>query len=368
MSAIGFTWHPNQNDVYDGNIYGITTLNGAPSAFNKNQPYGFTMKGSAKDSLTLQATAAGEDSDTYWGYPASSTAIKFDIEGGTFAYKSPDGTLFLGDDASEIVPNVIFTVAGTCTLQTLGVSGPTQDSTENPCTRIDIKENGVFSVNAAEFNRTFTVDIAGTGAMEVKANYISLFSGSYRAYGTAPAGGYSLDLAISPSQPWKTGSITLSKVPITCQLFSKARLQSNSITFTDGTTLRAEDSAAIEIRCNAITVAGSSFNVAGSSFPMSHELATFTFINVNGDQLQFKISQSSEGMFNFITTKGKNTGLFRFRSVSARAATLEYLSMLASRFFAIDGTICARGEVINGYKLADEAYDGTYLIVSLMKA
>ena len=64
MSKSTFTWHPDQDDVYDGAVYGSTTLADLPfSAFNKDIGKSFHMNGDDEDALTLAPTAAG---DAYW--------------------------------------------------------------------------------------------------------------------------------------------------------------------------------------------------------------------------------------------------------------------------------------------------------------
>lgn len=377
MSADCFTWHPDQDDVYDGNKCGIMTLNGPPSAFNKNMPYGFTMEGTAGNSLTLEAIPSGNDKTTSWAQPDANKlgSVEFDIQGGTFTYKSLGASLSMGDILGQAPQNVIFNIIGRCNLESPDIVGLIVGNSRIPATEINISEKGVFSALAGSFSGGFAVYIADTGTMQVEANKIDLSFGGFKVYGTAPDtalnGGYSLDLTVSALQPEAIKGITLSGIPIICQSSSKVRLRSPSITLlgsvlTDNTNILAEDNARVEVACNAFTV---STDYSRSFFTLSPGSATFTFSSENGEQkfpIDYEKQKYPKGMFNFIPTKSPNTSTFYFRAMKSSDALAQYSAFLREEYFAINGTPFNEAP-IDGYKVSG-GYIDNYLMVRVVTA
>ncbi|PYE86271.1 hypothetical protein [Phyllobacterium leguminum] len=357
---MSFTWHPDRDDVYDGNLYGQTPLSGPPSAFRKDQPYSFTMKGATEDSLLLNVTATRENVFTYWGRRNGGDArvIKFDILGGTFTYKSLGALLYMGNGEGVGAANLVFTIAGYCYLEALEVAGDKLGGTEYPATRIDIQQSGIFSVVATTVGGGFEVDISGAGMMKFEANEIFLSYGSYKTRGTPPITGYSLDWVTSSPQPSASKGMTLIDVTINCQSSSTARLAAKTISLT-GSDIRIEDNATMEIGTDAVTV-------SNSFFIMSHGSATLTFTRAGDPDRLFNYDKCPPGMFNFITTEGANTGSFRFRTGSVLYGNYIFLRLQEGGLLAINGQVWKQG-AINGWTIVSD-FQNPDLIISLKKA
>ncbi|PYE87775.1 hypothetical protein [Phyllobacterium leguminum] len=349
MSAAGFTWHPEQDDVYDGNIYGNTTLTGLPSAFDKGQPYNFTMKGPIENSLTLQPTGAGR---TNWGNSQGNGAAptNFYIEGGTFTYRSQkEEELYVG------YGSVVFTVMGHCHLLGGTVNGYILNE-QTPTTLIVIKQSGVFNILTREFVGGLSVNIGDGGSMRLgSTRALAPQFSRFNVHSTVPDGGYSLDISATAVEPIQT-AIVLEKTSITCQGNSKTRvlasfteLLANKTIAVEGTIIDASDNAVVEFRCDRIHID------EGCSFVLKNGSAAFFFSNKYGTEklpLDLRAGKNPKAIFNFVTTKGANTGTFRFRATSAADARQQFLSMLSLGLFAIDGTPYT--STINGYSIVNE--------------
>ncbi|GGA98616.1 hypothetical protein GCM10011491_28590 [Brucella endophytica] len=360
-----FTWHTDQDDTYDGTC-GSMVVPGYASTFNKNQPYGFTMKGKSTDTLTLQPLSAGAGNFTFWAHHSESSIslMKFNIESGTFAYR-PHGItgLVIGNNASaqgrELSPNVLFTVTGNCLLEAYEITALSIDKKPDPCTQVKVTKTGVFSLTATSVGAAFVADIGDAGSMQIKANQIILEYGSYQTYGTAPTGGYSLDIDTSGAAPTDVSGITASNTTILCEYASKARLQSKNLSLTN-THIRVRDTAAVEVNCDAMTVNNSFFDLSPGS-------ATITINGAKKVDLPFDVKQCPKGMINFIPTGEVGTGSFRITIYGGIQYLQTYFDVMANAgLFAINGAVWSRSP-INGWTLTPD-YSSPYMVVKLVKA
>lgn len=356
-----FTWHPDQDDVYNGNKCGSMTLSGPPSKFNKIQAYGFTAEGAPEDTLTLEAIPTTGDVATYWPEQKSISAkTSFNIASGTFRYKSTNGAINIGNSLGGMAPNFWLTVIGHCILEASEVTGYNAGMTL-PGTEIDIRETGVLSVAASLCTSALIVKINDMGAMKINAGTIAINFSDYTVDSIPPNNGYSLDLAPWQPLPTEGQSISLENTSIICQSQSKNRLRSKSIEL-DSSVIRAESNAMVEFACDLFTIDSTSL------FTLSSGSGAFRFSNANGDKsLPIDEKTTPSGIFNFITTEGENSGVFCLRATSQADARKQWLLALLHGWFAIDGT-ATTGQAVNGYKVNGTAFDGTYMIAFLEKA
>ncbi|GGA98610.1 hypothetical protein GCM10011491_28580 [Brucella endophytica] len=363
MNSDCFTWHADQDDVYDGAQCGATILTQPPSAFNKNQPYGFTMKGG---SLTLQTAPVGEDTGTSWAPEASigSKAVTFNIESGTFVYNCAGGSLSIGNDLG-LVPNVNFRVTGNCSLNALGILGQKSLIFETPCTQIDIHDSGNVSMSGEFVGGGFNVNIGDTGTMRINADRLGQTASKYMLVSGAPVTGHTLLMTtLGRAFPTPDPAISFSHTTMVCKSSSRTRLETTSMSL-EVSNIYAGENATVEIACDTMTVDNSSF------FTLSQGSATATIIfpqtpNPEGWKLPFNPEECPKGMFNFITKEGLNIGSFRFSADSAFASSYYYQKMQNADLIAIDGEVWANSP-INGWTVT-YVFNNSHLVISLRKS
>ena len=311
MSKDTFTWHADQDDDYDGDIYGSTTLEGLPfTAFNKDIGKSFTMDGDDDDTLTLAPTPGGH---AFWGAPGPSETdvSEFNINGGTLAIQSQGGTLHLGE---ALAPEqlIALNIAGTFLARQTTILGNARGL--RPGVTFKVFPRGRCSISEGEgFDGGFLIEVDDLGSMSVTACGFKLVQGQYFANGIGNADNPSLELIALPSlaQP-ESGYLEMTNQKIVCSSRSVSRLQAKAMSITD-TTMRAAHSASLLIACDAIDFAGRTV------FTVSQGSAAITFSGSakNAAPFDFFNNAYPKGLFNFITTEGANQSAFKFLSIGS---------------------------------------------------
>ncbi|GGA98602.1 hypothetical protein GCM10011491_28570 [Brucella endophytica] len=355
MSADCFTWHRDQSDVYQG--CGTMTINGAPSAFHKDQPYGFMMKGEAGDVLTLSATPTSGDVATQWGRisTTSTSFSSFNIQSGTFVYNSVGtGALVLGDQMATGITLLLY-VWSRCHIVAPIVMAYILTATKTPATELSLFGSGTFTISADAFSGGFNSIIAGTSMVQIHANEINLAYGNYTV-SSIPVEGDSFDINTSFPAPDKTSGINVSNVTMTCKSSSRTRLQSESISLTSSN-IDLQESATITIDCDTMMVNQSSFTLS----PDSPRLT----INGRGTgDLPFDPKRCPPAMVNFIVKSGStNTGSFRIRAPNRFYANDYFILMLQNGLLAVNGNPSGASD---GWRITF-SYEDSYMVLRLTR-
>ena len=326
MSEDAFTWHPDQDDVYEGADYGSTTLDGLPySAFDKDNGKSFTMNGDSDDTLTLSPIGVGE---TLWGRPGSGVT-EINVNGGTLAFEplQSDGLLTLGNpvDHHQISVNIrgTFLVRQTNVINELG---------NFPTATFNISASGRCSISGGErFAGSYVINVNESGSMSVSANEIELLDGTYLATGIADRDTPSLELiAVRSLTVPESGGFEIRQHEMTFKSASISRLRAASMSFAD-THIRAEDSASLLIACDFIDVD------SDTVFAVGQGSAVITFVGSEKNAAPFDFFNNAypKGLFNFITTEGINKSAFRFLNVGNSA--YDFKKMQTDGVITIDG-------------------------------
>lgn len=311
MSKDTFTWHADQDDDYDGDIYGSTTLEGLPfTAFNKDIGKSFTMDGDDEDTLTLAPTPGGY---AVWGasVPSELDVSEFNINGGTLAIQSQGGTLNLG--AIQAHKQLItLNIAGTFLARQTTFIGTSRGV--SPWVTFKVFPRGRCSISeGVAFNGAFLIEVDDLGSMSVTACGFNLEHGQYFASGIGNADNPSLELIASPSlaQPG-SGYFEMTNQQIVCSSRSVSRLQAKAMSLTDST-MRAADTASLLIACDTIDFAGR------TQFTVGQGSAAITFSGSAKNAAPFDFFKNSypKGLFNFITNEGTNKSTFRFLNIGS---------------------------------------------------
>ena len=311
MSKDTFTWHPDQDDEYDGARYGSTTLQGLPfSAFDKNIGKSFTMKGDDDDTLTLSPTGG----DAYWckEVPSISHVSEFNVTGGTFAIRPPQaGTLTLGAYATAL-QTINLNIGGTFLARQTNFIG--FDSGFSPEVTFEILPRGKCCISeGGVFSGTFAINIHDLGSMSVSALVMRISNGTYLANGISNAGRPSLELIASRSlaNP-QSGWLEIQRHEIVCKSASISRLEATALSLTE-TDIRAADSASLLIACDTIDVD------SNTVFAIGQGSAAITFTGSEKNEAPFDFFKKSypKGLFNFITTEGANQSAFKFLNIGS---------------------------------------------------
>ncbi|GGA98626.1 hypothetical protein GCM10011491_28600 [Brucella endophytica] len=292
-----FTWHVDQDDVYDGAKCDSMTINGAPTAFNKDQPYSFTMTGRPDDTLTLKTTSYDV---TNWPSNSTGKAATFNINSGKFIYNG--GALnfgLAGTDQSNILVNIKSQMFLQVSSIIFGERGNT------PAATIDIRENGILSAEASAFAGAYTVTISDRGLMKIQAtNSFDLVDSKV-----------TVDANLSPSEIFNlqtklpggavTENISAIRSHIHLQSSSSARLIAKTLKLSTAEFL-AENNSYFDISFDKLDIGGS------STFTLLPHYARFVFTDLTGNGKPPLVFDQYKGVFNFISTQGKNDGKFRF--------------------------------------------------------
>lgn len=362
-----FRWHPDEDDVYDGNVYQDTILSDLPcTAFRKGVGKTFTLNGHGH-SLTLAPIAQGMDVFVQWcdtpgsglGDPAKMTRII--INSGTLRMMSgepnltADSTLVLGPEEG----GVAIDIAGSLIVQDMNVEGfvlPGVDGLK-PGASIKILPGGTFQVGREKrtketgFVGAFNLDLRDSGSMSAVAHIVELMKGAFVVGGGEPAGpaGASLEIVALPDTPTsgggnnRYGTFSISDHRLACRSTSASLLKARSLAWVR-THAKVEDTASLSIACDAIAFddaasQGSAGAIESSSiFAVGRGTASVTFIGENGGAAPFDFLHAVEkypkGLFDFVTRDGANAGTFRFQGIGS---IFEFTSMAKHGLITIDG-------------------------------
>ena len=329
MSKDAFTWHPDQDDVYEGAVYGRTTLTNLPfSAFNKDFGNSFTMNGDDGDTLTL---SPGPRDDAFWGdgVPGGKDVTEFNINGGTFSVQPPQGGgLFLGNMTAPL-PNTIFNIRATFSVRETAVAGVIYDGF--PQTTINIHPGGQCCIsNGPLFSGGFAINVNDLGSIRVSALVIKINDGTYLAKGVANGESPSLELIAwrSLADPY-SGNLEIRRHEISCKSASVSRLRAMSMSLAD-THIRAEDTASLLVACDTIDVNSDTVFAAGQG----SAVITFVGSEKNAAPFDFFNNVYPKGLFNFITTEGINKSTFKFLNIGS---AYDFKKMQTDGIITIDG-------------------------------
>lgn len=369
MTKETFRWHPDQDDIYDGALFGDTVLGDLPcSAFRKIAGKSFTMNG-GDHSLTLKPVPVDIDVFTEWGQPAESwisdpPPTRIIINSGTFTIVSGEPTstavAVLGLGVEDAVLQLDIT--GQMVVQDVNVEGSAPPVDNGPLhgSTINVYPGGTLVVGKQNATRVtgfvggFDINVHDGGSMSVTAHIIDMTSGTYTIGDRANAGASSLDLvalpgAASPRGPRRAnetvlnGTLLSSHQRIECRSSSSSRLQAMSMAFTS-THVHMEDTASLAIACNSIAfdevvkTDSSAFFESGTLFAVGQGSAAITFTSESGGPAPFEFTnmdkQYPQGLFNFITTDGANKSKFRFRGIGS---AFDFSAMVQRGLITVDG-------------------------------
>ena len=351
MSKDTFTWHPDQDDVYDGAMYGSTPLRGPFSAFDKIKGKSFTMNGDDDDTLTLLPTPGSE---AFWGAPGIGDldVTRISINGGTLALKPPHGgSLMLGVGAGPEEQTII-NIKGNFLVRQADVTGNTKSGFAQGT--FNILEGGRCSIaEGPYFSGSFAINIHDLGSMRVSADGVDINDGNYLAIGIADGDNPSLELIASPSlaRPG-SGYLQMIRHEIVCKSASVSRLRAKAMSLTD-TTMRATDTASLLIACDFIDFAGHTEFVVGQGS------AAITFSGSAKKEAPFNIIENDypKGLFNFITNEGANNSTFRFLNIGS---AFEFNKLQATGVITIDGAPVTQNRC--GYTFETDGSDKYFVI------
>ncbi len=333
----GFVWHPDQDDVFDGDKYGSITLGDAPySAFNKLDANGLTVKGLGA-TLTLAPEVLGDNVVTYWAkssgaLPFGDYTTNFIIEeGATLVFRpaSPAisiGAIYICYGDGYPVLRTHFQLDGSLIIQDTGVDGGA--TAGEPGTTIDISTGGKFVVNQTNpkgevlFADMFYINVQDQGLASITATTVSLLGGAYVTYGNPPSGNPSFAMtAVFIATSPQSGRMDLANLQILSRQASASRLKSRFASY-NNTDVKVQDTASILIACDEFykPFIDTTFTVAKGAG------ATITFTSQGGGPaastkgepapFNFVDKVYPAGLFNFLTANPSNptdnTGQFRF--------------------------------------------------------
>ena len=331
MSKDAFTWHPDQDDVYEGAVYGSITLQDLPfTAFNKHIGKNFTMNGDSNDTLTL---SPAPPDDMFWGgqlLPGGSDLTEINVNGGTLALEPPQsgGALVLGIGVGR--QNIALNIRGTFLVrQTRVVGNPQADV---PAATFNINGRGRCSISGGEgLSGTLAINVNDSGSMSVSARVITIENGTYLADGIADGDNPSLELIALRSlvDPY-SGNFEIKQHEISCKSGSVSRLRAISMSLAD-THIRAEDTASLLVACDTIDVDSDTVFAVGQG----SAVITFVGSEKNAAPFDFFGNTYPKGLFNFITTEGINKSTFRFLNVGNSA--YDFKKMQTDGVITIDG-------------------------------
>lgn len=349
MANGAFTWHPDQDDVYDGDRLGNQTLSGPSySAFSKKAGKSFTMKGDDA-LLILEADPFEVGTIADWGGtpPVTGATTQIRIERGTLQLQpsKPNpgglpGMVWFGAD--ESVQYLTVDVTGTLVIEDTVVFGKTPDMGDMlPTSTINIRPGGTFRVGqsatppATEMTGSFYINVYEQGSVSLTAYAVGLSYGAVTLYGSPASGaGTSFEVIAVPLTPSELGTIEIGSQEIACKSASVSRLQARSMSFADAD-IKAGDTASITLACDAI-----GFDDNDVVFALGQGSPVMTFTGLDDGPAPFKFLDAPaghypKGLFNFLTdTKGDNTGKFRFHGVGS---AFDFSKMHSESIITVNG-------------------------------
>ncbi|GLU34320.1 hypothetical protein WKR88_09785 [Trinickia caryophylli] len=394
MTEETFRWHPDRDDVYDGNVFKDTLLGDVPcSAFRKIAGKSFTMNGGSH-SLTLAPVPEDIDVFMEWGEPAESwidnpPLTRIAINSGTLKMVAgvPTSTAVavLGLGVEDAV--VQLDITGTFTVQDVNVegSGRPVDDGPVPASTINIYPNGRFLVGKENATRVtgfaggFDINVHDGGTMSVTAHTLDLTSGTYTIGDRAAAGPCSVELIAQPAtaSPGDVpvsdadGALLSDNLRISCTSASSSRLQAISMAFT-ATHIKAEDTASLTIGCNSIAFDESVKTdrpvvfETGTIFAVGQGSAVISFTSASGGPAPFKFTDMAreypKGLFNFVTADGANKGKFKFLDIGS---AFDFSAMIHRGLITIDGTPDNGAKTTWGWEVDPELPSRSYFTIHL---
>ena len=365
MSKETFVWHPDEDDVYDGDVYGDTRLDDRPcSAFRKGVGKSFTMIGDGI--LTLAPIPQDIDVFVDWGatpgpWIDNPAVTRIAINSGTLKLVcgelEPTAVAVLGLGTEDAVTEVDIT--GTFIVRDINVAGSVVPS-ERPGSTINVYPNGTFLVGwenstlVTNFGGAFNINVHDLGSMSVTASFVDLPGGTYVIGGPSTAANSSLEIAALPAAKLqgsptsgdggnRDGAFLIANHRISCRSASVSRLRAISMSCTS-THIKVEDTASLSIACNsiafdgAIVPNGSAAFETGTIFAAGQGSAAITFTGSRDGPAPFDFkntaTQYPKGLFNFITKEGANRSKFRFLGIGS---AFDFAGMLQKGLIAVDG-------------------------------
>lgn len=327
-----FDWDPNEDQVFDSNIYGTNVkVGGSFTHFNKIAGKNFTMNGNGA-TLILQPQGPGDA--TVWGQPADGGigVTAFTINNGATLIFQPEigpaissGKLIFTEDNKfgNAVLNFDL-IGGNLIIEGADVDSNAGGTFQASGVTINLSSESSFCVNARTFTAGFNIEAHGkSSSVSVMTNYFSSSSGMWEVETDSVRSGennpllegasenLSVDLIVTPAADVsQSGMMSLVNHDIYFSI-ALGRFKAVSM-FYDSCDIAVAYDSSMLIACDAIT-----FGSGKTVFSVDDASSTITFTGQSGGQAPFDFMNKSypKGLFNFETTQGK--GKFRFANIGS---------------------------------------------------
>ena len=365
MTKETFIWHPDEDDVYDGNLFGDTFIENRPcSAFRKGIGKSFTMNG---DGHTLTLAPIPQDIDVFieWGatpgpWLPDPAVTQITINSGTLQVMSgeldPTADAVLGLGVEDAV--VVVDVTGNFIVRDVNVEGAVRPSNGGPMpgTTINVHRGGQFLVGSESLTRVtgftgaFDINVHDMGSVSVTAHIVRLTGGAYSIGDASTTENSSFEIIALPTPSSQgsplsgDGSLSASSHHISCRSASTSLLRAISMSYT-GAHIKVEDSASLSIACDSIAFDGAVAHdspivlESGTIFAVGQGAAVITFAGSSDGPAPFDFQkmakQYPKGLFNFITNEDVNKSKFRFLGIGS---AFDFFAMVQEGLIAVNGS------------------------------
>lgn len=334
MSNSTFTWDPNSDQTYNGDI--DLFLPGTASSFNKAAGTSFTMD-APWQTLTLQITPSTGKDATAWGIGSGSMPTVIEVKRGTLVYDASvaEAILFFAFDM-ESETNLIVRNDAQFRVQGSILQDGEFVIYSTGIFNINVQDEGVLDLSSAFFAipsgsvvSFANIAISGKARMAVGSSDSFQVSSATIHVTSRPDTGHSLEWATKGHEAQT--AMVLAGTAINFEGEASSLLKAPTLTLTD-TRMRTADAATTYLQSDSVVAVG------GSQFVLGPGKAKVQFDAYSQEGQPFHLLGGEiypQGMFEITSEGSVNGGEFLIREKQGGA--IAAAKILAEKLIAIDG-------------------------------